>query len=173
MRRYVVALVSAACLLGAVMPLRASTETLTGEEVTAVELQRRFFDKASRFVEKGGCEGAVPAARETLALWGDTLDRLERRDFATLAPRLDWVLKLQLLERAMEQHPHLDWSSPEIKHLDFKYADLEDGLFWACDQAGGVERAGVTEEMIQKFTNEPPDKTRAWTRAHLLRLADP
>jgi proteasome accessory factor A len=153
--------------------LTAPARLLTGEEVTAIELQRLFFDKAACFVESGGCEGVVPAARDILALWADTLDKLSRRDFAALASRLDWVLKLQLLERAMQQQPDLNWGSPEIKHLDFKYADLEEGLFWACDRAGLVERAGVTEDQIRKFSQEPPENTRAWTRAQLLRLADP
>jgi proteasome accessory factor A len=153
--------------------LTARAGLLTGEEVTALELQRRFFDQAARFVDSGGCDGIVPAAREILALWADTLDKLSRRDFGALAARLDWVLKLQLLERAMQQHQELNWGSPEIKHLDFKYADLEEGLFWACDQVGSVERTGVTEEQIRKFTQEPPANTRAWTRAYLLRLADP
>jgi len=153
--------------------LTARAGLLTGEKVTALELQQRFFDHASRFVQSGGCDGIVPAAGEIMALWADTLDKLSRRDFALLAPRLDWVLKLQLLERAMQQRPELTWSSPEIKHLDFKYADLEEGLFWACERAGGVERLGVSEEHIRQFTQQPPADTRAWTRAHLLRLADP
>ena len=153
--------------------LTARAGLLTGDQVTALELQRRFFDQASRFVDSGGCEGIVPAARDILGLWADTLDKLSRRDFGALAARLDWVLKLQLLERAMQQRPELNWGSPEIKHLDFKYADLEQGLFWACDRAGAVERVGVTEEQIRRFTQHPPADTRAWTRAHLLRLADP
>ncbi|HOX55986.1 MAG TPA: proteasome accessory factor PafA2 family protein [Candidatus Paceibacterota bacterium] len=153
--------------------LTARAGLLTGEQVTALELQRRFFDQAARFVESGGCEGIVPAARGIMELWGDTLDKLGRRDFAALATRLDWVLKLQLLQRAMHQHPKLNWGSPEIKHLDFKYADLGEGLFWACDQAGAVDHVGVSEEQVRKFTQEPPVNTRAWTRAHLLRLADP
>jgi proteasome accessory factor A len=153
--------------------LETRARLLTGQEITAVELQRLFFEKARRFVEAGGCEGVVPAAREILTLWADTLDQLSQRDFGALAPRLDWVLKLQLLERAIQQHPHLDWGSPEIKHLDLKYAELEDGLFWACERAGATEPAGVTEEQIQRFTREPPDNTRAWTRARLLRLAEP
>jgi len=153
--------------------LTTSARLLTGEEVSAIDLQRLFFDKAARFVESGGCEGAVPAAHEILVLWADTLDKLSRRDFPALVSRLDWVLKLQLLERAMEQAPDLNWTSPEIKHLDFKYADLDEGLFWACDQAGVVERVGVPEERIQQFTQEPPENSRAYTRAHLLRLAGP
>jgi len=153
--------------------LTAGAGLLTGEEVTALELQRRFLDHTARFVGGGGCDGIVPAASEIVALWADTLDKLSRRDFGALAGRLDWVLKLQLLERAVQQNPELDWSSPEIRHLDFKYSDLDEGLFWACQQAGAVEALGVTEEQIRKFTQQPPSNTRAWTRAHLLRLADP
>jgi hypothetical protein len=153
--------------------LNTRATVLTGEEVTAIDLQKRFFDLAAPFVESGGCDGIVPASRVILELWADTLDKLNRREFVALSGRLDWVLKLQLLERAMEQGNGLNWASPEIKHLDFKYADLEQGLFWACDQAGAVDRFGVTDEQIQKFTRQPPPDTRAWTRSHLLRLAAP
>jgi hypothetical protein len=67
----------------------------------------------------------------------------------------------------------LDWSSPEIKYLDFKYADLSEGLFWACQRAGAIEPHGVSSERVQLLTREPPEDTRAWTRAHLLRRAEP
>jgi proteasome accessory factor A len=39
------------------------------------------------------------------------------------------------------------------------------------ERAGMVERV-VTEEQIARFETEPPDDTRAWTRAMLLRQAD-
>ncbi len=146
---------------------------LSGKEVTALELQQRFLEQAAAFVARGGCGEAVPDADDIIQLWSDTLDKFQRQDFAALSSRLDWVLKLSLLERAMQHQPGLTWSSPEIKHLDFKYADLEEGLFWACDQAGAVERVGVTEEDVRKFMREPPENTRAWTRAQLLRLAPP
>jgi len=73
---------------------------LVGQEVTAVELQYRFLEEASRFVEGGGCDGLVPHAREIVALWADTLDKLRREDRSALASRLDWVLKLAILQHA-------------------------------------------------------------------------
>ncbi|MBN2507580.1 MAG: proteasome accessory factor PafA2 family protein [Verrucomicrobia bacterium] len=153
--------------------LQTRARLLNGQHVTALDLQRRFFDDATRFVERGGCDGIVPDARDILALWGDTLDKLAAHNLAALTPRLDWVLKLSLLQRALQQRPELNWTSPELKHLDFSYASLDDGLFWACQQSGAVDPAGVTEERIQHFTREPPDNTRAWTRTALLRLAEP
>jgi len=152
--------------------LRTRARLASGVEVTAVELQRRFFEGADAFASAGGLDGIVPRAAEILALWDDTLAKLEARDFTALTPRLDWVLKLSLLDRAQEQRPDLAWDAPAIRHLDHLYSSLDprDGLYWACEASGAVERV-VSEETIARFTVEPPEDTRAWTRATLLRLA--
>lgn len=152
--------------------LRARARTTSGAALTAVELQLRFLKDARKFAERGGCDGIVPRADEILALWEDTLKKLRARDFAALSRRLDWVLKLQMLQRAMKQRPELTWTSPEIKHLDQLYASLDDseGLFWAYERAGLVDHL-VSDDDIQRAVNDPPDDTRAWTRAHLLRRA--
>jgi hypothetical protein len=97
---------------------------------------------------------------------------LRARDYGALARRLDWVLKLQILQRARQQRPGLNWSSAELKHLDFMYASLEDGLYWNLEKCGLVNIL-VATEAIEHFRNEPPENTRAWTRAMLLRLAEP
>jgi proteasome accessory factor A len=140
--------------------------------LTAVELQLMFLEEAQRFVGDGGCADIVPDAPQILQLWLDTLCELRARDFAALARRLDWVLKLQILQRARQQRPGLSWSSAELKHLDFMYASLEDGLYWNLEKCGLVNVLVTTEE-IEHFRNEPPENTRAWTRAMLLRLAEP
>jgi proteasome accessory factor A len=143
-----------------------------GRTVRAVELQRRFLDRAARFVECGGCRGVVPRAGRIVELWADTLDKLERADLAALAPRLDWVLKLELLGRALERLPGRDWSAPEIKHLDLLYASLEpgQGLYWAMERAGRVERL-VSAAAIERLVTRPPAETRAFARAEMLRRA--
>jgi len=91
-----------------------------------------------------------------------------------LASRLDWVLKLHLLQRKRQQRPGLTWAAPEIKHLDHLYSSLDpaQGLYWAYEELGAVERV-VSEAEIERFVHEPPEDTRAWTRATLLRLAGP
>jgi hypothetical protein len=77
-----------------------------------------------------------------------------------------------LLERAMADRPGLDWRAAEIKHLDQLYGSLDpaEGLWQAVDASGGLERV-VDEARIECFRHEPPDDTRAWTRARLLALA--
>lgn len=151
--------------------LGARARLTSGQAVTAVELQLRFCEEAERFVAAGGCDGLVPEASFILNLWSDTLGKLHRRDYAALAPRLDWVLKWHLLQRARQQRD-LDWTAPELKHLDYMYGSLEDGLYWTYERAGLVETM-VSDADIARLQLEPPDSTRAWTRAQLLRLAEP
>jgi proteasome accessory factor A len=141
-----------------------------GSAVTAVELQRAFLEHAKAFVKSEGDLDDVPDAALIIELWEDTIAKLESRSFDALRPRLDWVLKRSLLERALHDRRDLDWSSPEIKHLDLLYSSLEDaeGLYWACERSGAVERI-VTEGAIERFIHQPPENTRAWTRAMLLR----
>jgi proteasome accessory factor A len=143
----------------------------SGQDLTAVELQYLFLEEAAKFAASGGFEGIVPRADEILQLWGDTLDRLRALDWPALAPRLDWVLKLMALERAMERRPELDWNSSGVKLLDHLYASLGgDGLYWAYEESGFAERR-VTPAHVQALTADPPGDTRAWTRAMLLRRA--
>lgn len=154
--------------------LQARAMMTSGEELTAIELQLRFLEDAKDFVARGRCDDTVPRASEILALWEDTLLKLQAGDFEQLASRLDWVLKLSILQQVLAERPDLTWESPEIKHLDHLYSSLDpaEGLYWAYERGGFVERV-VTDEQIERFTVSPPEDTRAWTRAMLLRWGGP
>ncbi len=152
--------------------LSAPVRLIGGELYTAVELQLRFLEEATQFVDSGGCDGIVPRARDILNLWADTLEKLKAGDFPSLARRLDWVLKLSLIRRTMDRYPELTWTSPEVKRLDLMYGSLGDGLYWACERQDQVDRL-VSDGQIERFVHEPPDDTRAWMRARLLRCAQP
>jgi Pup amidohydrolase len=59
-----------------------------------------------------------------------------------------------------------------MKHLDHLYSSLDpdEGFYWIYEQAGLVERV-VSPAEIERLLHEPPQDTRAYTRARLLRLA--
>jgi proteasome accessory factor A len=154
--------------------LRRRARLASGRRLTAVEHQLLVLEEVKPFVDAGGCDGIVPRARDIVALWEETLQLLERRDFDALARRLDWALKLTLLERTLARRPQLDWRSPEIKHIDHLYSslDLQDGLYWSCEAAAMTERL-VEEAEIEHFIGNPPADTRARSRALLLRALDP
>ncbi len=154
--------------------LQARARMASGKKLTAVELQLSFLEEAEKFCAHGGCDRVVPHAGDILALYADTLQKLHAGDLDALAPRLDWVLKLRILQRAMAQRPGLGWDSPEIKLLDHLYSSLDpdEGLYWLYEKAGAAESVASAAQ-IERFLYEPPDDTRAYSRARLLRLADP
>ena len=153
--------------------LTARARVAGGRRYTAVELQRRYFEAAARFVDQGRCDGIVPEARRIVELWDDTLTKLEARDLDALSTRLDWALKLSMLERARARRADLAWNAPELKQLDHMYGNLDQsaGLYWIYERAGAVEQV-VSAARIARFVSAPPDDTRAWARAMLLRRVD-
>ncbi len=154
--------------------LSARAPLADGRMVTAVELQRAFLEKARWFARSVGYDPYVPHAERILDLWDETLSWLETRRFDLARCRLDWIVKREILLRAIDARPDLDWRSPEVKHLDLLYSSLdeEDGLFWPCERSGLAERV-VTDAEIERFMHQPPDDTRAWARAMLLQAAGP
>ncbi|HOB73531.1 MAG TPA: proteasome accessory factor PafA2 family protein [Phycisphaerae bacterium] len=151
--------------------LGAKALTVDGRELTAVELLSYFAEEVAPLVRAGELDEIVPRAADILRLLEDTLAKLRARDFVALAARLDWVLKRVLLQQELDRAPHLNWRSPEIKHLDQMYSSTgPDGLFNACARAGLIERL-PTPSAITRAQIHPPEDTRAWTRGHLLRTA--
>ena len=154
--------------------LRSKMTMCSGRRVTALELQFMFLEEAMRFAGRGGLDGIVPRAAEILDLWADTLDKLRTRDLASLSRRLDWALKLSLLEGLRHDRKDIHWKHPVMKQLDHLYSSLdpEEGLFWTFDAENVVDRV-VSEADIARFVSNPPEDTRAWTRAKLLQWAGP
>jgi proteasome accessory factor A len=153
--------------------LQSRAELISGERLTALELQSAYLEELKRYAAQGVFEGVVPRAEEIISLWEDTLGKLAKGDWMAAAPRLDWVMKLMTIERAMEQRPELDWDSPQIKVIDHLYSSLDDdGLYWAYEASGFAAQL-VAPERVAHFTANPPADTRAWTRAMLLRRANP
>lgn len=149
--------------------LSARARLVDGRAVTAVELQSMLCEQARAHADAGGFNGLVPEAPAIIEFWEDTLCKLERRDFDALAPRLDWVLKLTQIDRALACRG-LDWTAPEAKHLDHVYSslDADEGLYWALEKAE-LTQTLVDDARVERFRHSPPEDTRAWTRAMLLR----
>ncbi len=151
--------------------LKARAALISGQQMSAIELQCAYLNEVKRHAARGVFVGIVPHFDEIITLWEDTLNKLVDNDLMALAPRLDWVLKLMAIERAMEQSPDLNWDSPQIKVIDHLYSSLDDdGLFRAYEASGFTEQL-VAPERIAHFSSNPPPDTRAWTRAMLLRRA--
>jgi len=152
--------------------LKAEADLVSGERFTALELQSAYLDDAKRHADRGLFDGIVPGAREIIALWEDSLIKLANRDWRGLAPRIDWVMKLMAIERALDSRPDLNWDSAELRVIDKMFSSLDGGLYWAYEANRFTEQL-VSAERIADFTANPPEDTRAWARAMLLRRAEP
>src|SRR5438270_8312514 len=73
----------------------------TGRELTAIDIQREYYEKAVRFVERRGADETTQRAVQE---WGLALDALSSGALDKLNTRVDWVAKHHLIERYREKH---------------------------------------------------------------------
>jgi proteasome accessory factor A len=140
-----------------------------GLKMTAAEIQAGLADRARAFLEAGGPGEAVPGAEAIIACWAQTAELARRCAVEDLARRCDWALKFLLLDRHRGRKG-LTWQSPELVYLDILFSDLdpEQGLFWQMAAAGRVD-AMPDPDRLERSLAEPPDDSRAFLRAQVLR----
>ena len=152
-------------------------EMADGRRTTAVDLQRRFLDRALEYRRKQDVEH-IPEVDAVLDSWAGALEGLSSlklsRDFdleddpAGLAQKLDWVLKLWLFNRYRHKKG-LNWSHSQLKVLDLQYHNInqDDSIFYSLQRRGLTERI-LEDEAIEAFVREAPSSTRAYFRGRCI-----
>ncbi len=145
-------------------------------EYSALEIQSICLEKALRFfaVHAPGAEEA-----QWLRIWEQILGGLKKlkvrqpemameRDGADLKRKIDWVLKLWLLDRSRTKGA----DERQLKTLDLKYHDLDPvtGLYEQCLALDLVDRM-IPESDIQAARYNPPRNTRARLRGLVVQNA--
>jgi proteasome accessory factor A len=132
-----------------------------GRRMTALEIQRWYFDACRRFVE---CTANPPEeAHEVLRRWADVLDRLER-DRSSLVGRLDWVTKQFLLDEAGADLPYA-----ARKKIDLRYHELSPGGYFSRLEAAGQTTTVATTDEVAQAMRLPPSSSPALRRARYIR----
>ncbi len=152
------------------LDLTQPLDLVDGRAVTALDVQIGLFERAERYVEKGGaeCVGGDGIAAEILQHWRQVLEGLER-DPMSLADRLDWVAKLRLLDAYRERH-RVGWDDERLGAIAFQYHDVRPERSLAV-RAGLVRIS--TDDEVRHAVHHPPEDTRAWFRgACLTKFAD-
>jgi len=140
----------------------------TGRELSAMEIQTEYFERASRFIERRDKD---PVAVKILAEWGSALEALREGRRDRLVGKVDWAAKHRLIERYRSKHG-IPLSHPRIALMDLAYHDVnrERGLYYLLERRGLMERA-VTDKQVQRAMREPPQTTRARLRGEFIRQA--
>jgi proteasome accessory factor A len=147
---------------------RKRVRLATGRELSAIEIQLEYYDRAAKFLERRGAEGV---AARVLEEWGAALHALVIGEPDRLAQKVDWAAKRHLLERYRAKHG-LPLSHPKVALMDLAYHDVnrDRGLYYLLERRGRMDRT-VTDKQIQKAMRDPPQTTRARLRGEFIRQA--
>jgi Pup amidohydrolase len=147
--------------------LRQKVRLRNGRTLTAVQLQLEYLALARKYVEDRQGSDADEMTLDVLDRWESVLDRLDR-DPMLCARELDWVAKLELLQRYRDRDG-LDWSDAKLHLVDLQYADLrpDRGLYNKLVAMGKIDRL-LTDDAITRAVHEPPHDTRAYFRGRCL-----
>ncbi|HKX68876.1 MAG TPA: Pup--protein ligase [Intrasporangium sp.] len=148
---------------------RATVRLANGRELSALDMQREYLEKASDFVDREGMPS--PDTKQVIDLWGRTLDAIGSGDLDAIGTEIDWVIKLRLIERYRARHG-LGLSDPRILQLDLAYHDINRsrGLFYLLQKRGHAARVASDIEVFRAKVR-PPQTTRAKLRGDFIRAA--
>jgi proteasome accessory factor A len=140
---------------------------LNGRELSALELQLEYLDRAVRYGQTSGFPAQIQKAVD---MWEHVLTGIEK-DPLTLHREVDWVAKYLLVERYRAKH-QLPLGSGRLALIDLAYHDVSRrrGLYYLLERKGFVDRI-VTDDAIEKAISEPPQTTRAKLRGDFIKAA--
>lgn len=134
-----------------------------GSRMDAVEFLREFYmDPIQRLAQK---LGIARSDSLLLNLLEDTLDCLATSAITRLSRRLDWAVKLDVIELNGNEYFQLRQGTWEEKEtLDFQFKSLTDSTFAELEAELPIERLTSEEEVRQAMVNPPPDSRAALRR---------
>jgi proteasome accessory factor A len=140
----------------------------SGREVGAVDIQREYLASAKDFADRRGPD---PTTKRVLDLWERVLTAIETGRLDLVDREIDWITKLQLIERYRAKHD-LPLSAARVAQLDYAYHDIrrDRGLYYLLAKRGAVERA-ARDISIFEAKSLPPQTTRARLRGEFIRRA--
>lgn len=150
------------------LSLRTRVALASGEEATALEIQRALLEICRDYV--GNAEEAAVVAR-----WERVVDSLAR-DIFSAAREVEWVSKLQLLGRMRQRHAttnadgvvhELPWSDARLAAADVQWSRLGDGWATRLDHAGACERV-CDPDAVARAVHTAPHDTRASLRGGII-----
>ena len=149
------------------LTLRRRVRLANGRELSALEIQSEYLNRALRYAE---LKGLSPLEEQALGMWEHCLKHLEADAFS-LDSQCDWVIKHNLVEAYRAKH-NLPLSHPRVALLDLQYHDVnrDRGVFYKLQERGRVERV-CTDEAIDDAIELPPQTTRARLRGEFIRRA--
>ncbi len=146
---------------------RRKVRLANGRELSALDIQWEYLDRAIRYSRS---PGFPPEVQRAIEMWEHLLTGLEK-DPLSLEREVDWVTKFHLVQRYKERWD-LPLSHPRLAMLDLSYHDVSQsrGLYYILSRRGYVDRV-VTDGAIAQAMTVPPQTTRARLRGEFIKAA--
>lgn len=140
-----------------------------GRVLSALEIQREYFEKVSDFLQSAGAH--TPLVPKIMDLWQRSLTAIESGDYSGIDTEIDWAIKKKLIDSYQRRHD-LSLDSPRLAQLDLTYHDISPkrGLFYLLQARGAAARVS-DDATIQLAAEAPPESTRAALRGRFVSAA--
>jgi len=147
---------------------KVPVKLVNGRDMTALEIQEDLCERAEAFVQS---HDELPEDQKfAVQLWREVIEQY-RSDPMLLSDRVDWIAKLQIIEREQERS-HIQLDDSKIALIDLLYHDtnVEKGLYYRRQARDHFTRM-VSDEDIKAATTTPPATTRAHMRGTFIKAA--
>ncbi|MGA0878861.1 MAG: Pup--protein ligase [Ilumatobacteraceae bacterium] len=146
---------------------RRTVNLANGREVSALDIQREYLDRALRYANT---KGFPPLEQRALDMWEHCVTALEK-DPLSLDREVDWVIKHRLMTAYCERHG-VEFDDPRVQLIDLQYHDVmqDRGLFYKL-QGHGLAETLCSPHDIDTAVDTPPQTTRARLRGEFIKAA--
>ena len=146
---------------------RRKVKLANGREVSALDIQAAYLEKAISYRDKIG----LPEDEElALEMWEHCMKGLDS-DPLSLNRECDWVMKYNLLQ-AYRSKWGIALSHPRMSMMDLQYhdIDMDRGIYYRLAERGLVDRI-TSDTSIEEAMSIPPATTRARLRGEFVKRA--
>ncbi|PJM79266.1 Pup--protein ligase [Bifidobacterium scaligerum] len=165
----------------------AALTLASGETVSALALQRRYFHAVALFVadhreamdaafavSTSMMKHATDVATDSptaviLGEWDRVLQALEAHDYEALADRVDWAAKRRVFEALRRRRP--DVTAIQLEQLELDYHDVANGHLYDSLVSRGQLHQLMTRDEVERAVHEAPQDTRAALRGRFVEAA--
>ena len=146
---------------------RRTVRLANGREVSALDIQREYLDRAIAYADR---HGFPEFEQRALDMWTHCVTALETDPFS-LDREIDWVIKHRLIESYRERHG-LALGDAQTQLIDLQYHDVSRGrgLYYKLESRGFVERI-CNEDDVTHAIDNAPSNTRARLRGEFVKRA--
>ena len=145
----------------------------SGESVSALGLQRRYYAAVKAFIEThvDALASSLPATTidTIMGEWSRVLDALECGAYDALADRVDWAAKKRLFDALKRRRPDVTFA--QLEQLELDYHDIANGRLYGSLTSRNQLRELLTADDVEYAVHNPPADTRAALRGQFVRAA--